>query len=84
MHQLGCAVEQVHQVHHDALGRGIFIEEKRNEAPAKVFGGTVALQLVIDDYRSELEEVSARPRSIETACRNGTKPRGLNRVLQLV
>ena len=84
MHQLGCPIEQVHEVHHDALWRGIFVEEKCNEASAKVFGGTVSLQLVIDDYRSEVEEVSARPRSIETACRNGTKPRGLNRVLQLV
>ena len=84
MHQLGCPIEQVHQVHHDALWRGIFVEEKRNEASAKVFGGTVALQLVIDDYRSEIEEVSARPRGIETSCRNGMKSRGLDRVLQLI
>jgi len=64
MDQLGSPAEQVHQIHDDALRRRVLVQEKRNEPTAKGLGGGVALQFVIDDDCSEIEEVSARPSGV--------------------
>jgi hypothetical protein len=83
LHQLRTLVKQVGQFHHHRFRSSIFVQVQRDESLPECRSRNIVLQLVIDHYGPEIEEVDFRPGFIDGLRRNQPEPSGADGSLQL-
>jgi len=65
LHQLRRAMEQISQLNRDCLWRRALFDINRHETLPEGGSSNVILQLVIDHYSAEVEEVALGPGLVE-------------------